>query len=176
MHVRREFEGLIYINGKELSDSLDEVWMKTDDHGRFHFYPKTDDFTVAALHPTGFGLATGVQLAKGQAITLAPWGQIEMKGNSETGISATRTGEGKNPVKINLQTFSHTGKYRPHAGRSRLDPATDRKQNHWRHTGRRRPRRDQSRHHPTPDGRRASQARQRRDAQAALTACGKRRT
>jgi len=128
MHVRREFEGLIYINGKELSDSLDEVWMKTDDHGRFHFYPKTDDFTVAALHPTGFGLATGVQLAKGQAIALAPWGQIEMKGNSETGISATRTGEGKNPVKINLQTFSHTGKSVPMpAGRVWIQRLTESK-------------------------------------------------
>jgi beta-lactamase regulating signal transducer with metallopeptidase domain len=128
MHVRRDFEGLIYINGKELSDSLDEVWMKTDDHGRFHFYPKSDDFAVAALHPTGFGLATGVELAKGQAITLAPWGQVEMKGNSETGISATRTGEGKNPVKINLQAFSHTGKTVPMpAGRVWIQRLTDSK-------------------------------------------------
>ncbi len=128
MHVRRDFEGLIYINGKELSDSLDEVWMKTDDQGRFHFYPKSDDFAVAALHPTGFGLVTGVELAKGQAITLAPWGQVELKGNSETGISATRTGEGKNPIKMNLQTFSHTGKTVPMpAGRVWIQRLTDSK-------------------------------------------------
>jgi hypothetical protein len=104
------------------------VWIRTDDHGRFHFYPKNDNFAVAALHPTGFGLATGVQLAKGQAITLAPWGQIEMKGNSETGISATRTGEGKNPVKINLQAFSHTGHSVPMpAGGVWIQRVTDRR-------------------------------------------------
>ncbi len=71
---------------------------------------------------------TGVELAKGQAITLAPWGQVELKGNSETGISATRTGEGKNPIKMNLQTFSHTGKTVPMpAGRVWIQRLTDSK-------------------------------------------------
>jgi beta-lactamase regulating signal transducer with metallopeptidase domain len=113
LQTRGEYECCKYLRQTELRDLVDEVWIKTDDHGRFHFYPNADDFAVAALHPTGFGLATGVELARGQAITLAPWGQVEMKGNSETGISATRTGEGKNPIKMNLQTFSHTGKTVP---------------------------------------------------------------
>jgi beta-lactamase regulating signal transducer with metallopeptidase domain len=109
LQPRPKYAALIYMNRADLRDRLDEIWIKTDERGRFHFYPKDDDFAVAALHPSGFGLATAAQLAKGDPITLAPWGQIDLKGNSETGLSATRTGEGKNPVPINLQTFSHTG-------------------------------------------------------------------
>ncbi|HET6324403.1 MAG TPA: M56 family metallopeptidase [Planctomycetaceae bacterium] len=109
LRTRGKYDTLIYINQTDLRDLLDEVWIKTDNQGRFHFYPKDDDFAVAALHPTGFGLATAAQLEKRQPVTLAPWGQLELKGNSETGLSATRTGEGKNAVRINLQAFSHTG-------------------------------------------------------------------
>ena len=109
LQTRGEFECCKYLRKTELRDPLDEVWIKTDEQGRYHFFPTADTFAVAALHPTGFGLATSEQIAKGQPITLAPWAQVELKGDSETGISATRTGEGTNPVKINLQAFSHTG-------------------------------------------------------------------
>jgi beta-lactamase regulating signal transducer with metallopeptidase domain len=109
LQTHGKYDCSIYIDKTDLRDWLDEVWTKTDDHGRYHFYPKDDDYAVAALHPTGFGLATSQQVENGPPITLAPWGQIELKGNSETGLSATRTGEGKNAVRFNLQAFSHTG-------------------------------------------------------------------
>ena len=126
LKTRLKYDVTIYINRTDIRDRLDEIWIKTDEKGRFHFYPKDDDFAVAALHPTGFGLATAAQLEKGQPITLAPWGQIELKGNSETGLSATRTGEGKNPVRINLQAFSHTGHTVPMpAGRVWIQRLTD---------------------------------------------------
>jgi beta-lactamase regulating signal transducer with metallopeptidase domain len=109
LQTHGKYDCSIYIDKTDLRDWLEEVWTKTDDHGRYHFYPKDDDYAVAALHPTGFGLATSQQVENGPPITLSPWGQVELKGNSETGLSATRTGEGRNAVRFNLQTFSHTG-------------------------------------------------------------------
>jgi beta-lactamase regulating signal transducer with metallopeptidase domain len=117
-----------YINNRDISSPLDDIWIKTDEQGRYHFFPTADKFAVAALHSTGFGLATSEQIAKGQPITLAPWAQVELKGDSEIGLSATRTGEGKNPIKMNLQTFSNTGKtVTMPAGRIWIQRVTDSK-------------------------------------------------
>jgi beta-lactamase regulating signal transducer with metallopeptidase domain len=109
IHTRGEYDCGMYLRKTDLRDLLDEVWTKTDDQGRYRFFPKDDKLAVAALHPTGFGLATSQQIEKGQPITLAPWAAVELKGNAETGLSATRTGEGKDPVPLSFQAFSHTG-------------------------------------------------------------------
>ena len=99
LQTHGEYECAIYLNGTGLRDPLSEVWTKTDDQGRYRFLPKHDKFAVAALHPTGFGFATSEQIEKGEPITLAAWAKVELKGNAETGLSATRRGRERVPFR-----------------------------------------------------------------------------
>ncbi len=74
-----KYDCSIYIDKRDIRDPLDDIWIKTDEQGRYHFFPTGDKFAVCALHPTGFGLATSEQIAKGQPITLAPWRRSNSK-------------------------------------------------------------------------------------------------
>ncbi|HEV3302989.1 MAG TPA: M56 family metallopeptidase [Planctomycetaceae bacterium] len=108
LREKSQFPCCIYLDNGNLRDPADEVWAKTDEQGHFTLFSKDDHFAVAALHPSGFAVATGKELENGRALTLQPWARINLKAYAEVGLAASQSADGKDAIHMDFQVFSGT--------------------------------------------------------------------